>query len=519
VKREYTKQAGRFASVHYTYTDYLVEVFSKQAKGDRLQLRSGLALTRVVQTVLEEIRGISVHALQEGRLTAHPLSEIRDAIPESLEGDWHNTRHLAIAVLAVKRDGRFISGDIMEWIRPKSLWFLGGDDLAIALVHMKNRLSSDYDDDRMKELLTGTSEAPGDSSSDQDVTGIVSDPAGGGAMPQDRVDRSIEHVLGLVRERAIEGLEQCLLADEPLGEIRDAIPELLRCDRNTLTQVARDVLAIRPTGIRYRVPAWSSPGNPEVLSGQLLASALGAFHSELSSSVHVDQMAKARGWKRGRAQSEDEPATESEYFVVPSEADCHYDNCPHCGAEIIWIKTPKNRDLALTANTVVEQQPGHWVAKAHTPCSRFAELHPPCKQDTGMHLQLSVMKDKGAIPPYQVDYPFALEIERQWSFDFAWPEIMVALDVDRHSPRPTEFSSCRRQESYHKYNAAALMGWTVLRADAKLASTYALDYVFDALGKRSTPTLRAYAGNGWRVGTYLRRKGTPANDDRDEPGQ
>lgn len=54
--------------------------------------------------------------------------------------------------------------------------------------------------------------------------------------------------------------------------------------------------------------------------------------------------------------------------------------------------------------------------------------------------------------------------ERRWRFDFAWPGIFVAAEVEggvfrggRHQ-RPSGFiGDCE------KYNTAAMMGWTVLR--------------------------------------------------------
>ena len=53
---------------------------------------------------------------------------------------------------------------------------------------------------------------------------------------------------------------------------------------------------------------------------------------------------------------------------------------------------------------------------------------------------------------------------RRWRFDFAWPDLMVALEVDggtwtrgRHS-RPGGFEA-----DCEKLNAAASLGWRVLR--------------------------------------------------------
>lgn len=57
---------------------------------------------------------------------------------------------------------------------------------------------------------------------------------------------------------------------------------------------------------------------------------------------------------------------------------------------------------------------------------------------------------------------------RRWRFDFAWPDQMVAVEIEggtwsggRHN-RGTGFES-----DCDKYNAAALAGWSVLRFTSK----------------------------------------------------
>lgn len=60
------------------------------------------------------------------------------------------------------------------------------------------------------------------------------------------------------------------------------------------------------------------------------------------------------------------------------------------------------------------------------------------------------------------EHPFASN--RKWRFDFAWPDKMLAVEIEggtwtqgRHS-RPKGFS-----DDCQKYNHAALLGWRVLR--------------------------------------------------------
>lgn len=58
---------------------------------------------------------------------------------------------------------------------------------------------------------------------------------------------------------------------------------------------------------------------------------------------------------------------------------------------------------------------------------------------------------------------------RKWRLDFAWPELKVAVEIDggtwiggRHS------TGAGLDRDYEKHNAAALMGWTVLRFSTTL---------------------------------------------------
>ena len=78
---------------------------------------------------------------------------------------------------------------------------------------------------------------------------------------------------------------------------------------------------------------------------------------------------------------------------------------------------------------------------------------------------------------------------RKWRMDFAWPDRKVAVEVDggtwiggRHS------TGAGLDKDYEKHNAAALLGWTVLRfSTSMLRSGDAIRFVSTAL------TLRAAA--------------------------
>jgi hypothetical protein len=69
------------------------------------------------------------------------------------------------------------------------------------------------------------------------------------------------------------------------------------------------------------------------------------------------------------------------------------------------------------------------------------------------------------LPPHVAELAFAKP--RQWRFDFAWPELLLAVEVEggtwskdgksRHTTGSGFAKDCE------KYNSAALLGWKVLR--------------------------------------------------------
>jgi very-short-patch-repair endonuclease len=77
---------------------------------------------------------------------------------------------------------------------------------------------------------------------------------------------------------------------------------------------------------------------------------------------------------------------------------------------------------------------------------------------------LQQLKAVGLNPP-AIEYRF--HPSRRWRFDFAWPDKKIAVEVEGGT-----FASGRhvRGKGFngdcHKYNSAALAGWTVLRGDA-----------------------------------------------------
>lgn len=79
---------------------------------------------------------------------------------------------------------------------------------------------------------------------------------------------------------------------------------------------------------------------------------------------------------------------------------------------------------------------------------------------------------------------FRFHPTRKWRFDFAWPNLMVAVEVEG-----AVFSGGRHSRGAGmvadmcKYNTAALLGWTVLRvASPHIARGDAIEWIIEAVG-------------------------------------
>lgn len=73
------------------------------------------------------------------------------------------------------------------------------------------------------------------------------------------------------------------------------------------------------------------------------------------------------------------------------------------------------------------------------------------------------------LPPYHREYKF--HPTRKWRFDFAWPVVKVALEMEggvfthgRHSRGKGFEMDC------HKYNAAGILGWRVFRVTGDMVN-------------------------------------------------
>lgn len=86
------------------------------------------------------------------------------------------------------------------------------------------------------------------------------------------------------------------------------------------------------------------------------------------------------------------------------------------------------------------------------------------------------------VPAYQREYAFAKSIGRRWRFDFAWPERLIAVEVEGgvfvggHHSRGVGFTA-----DCEKYNEAAVMGWLVLRVTPRqITEGHAIHWIKEA---------------------------------------
>jgi len=68
------------------------------------------------------------------------------------------------------------------------------------------------------------------------------------------------------------------------------------------------------------------------------------------------------------------------------------------------------------------------------------------------------------LPKPEQEFLFAKSLGRKWRFDFAWPEHKIALEVEGGIfTRGAHGSITGITRDIEKYNAAACLGWRVLR--------------------------------------------------------
>jgi very-short-patch-repair endonuclease len=77
--------------------------------------------------------------------------------------------------------------------------------------------------------------------------------------------------------------------------------------------------------------------------------------------------------------------------------------------------------------------------------------------------------------------------ERRWRFDFAWPDHFIAVEVEGLTPlggRHQRMAGFR--SDLEKYNAAAMLGWLVLRfTDLEIKRGIAIKQIIAAFEDRN----------------------------------
>ena len=82
------------------------------------------------------------------------------------------------------------------------------------------------------------------------------------------------------------------------------------------------------------------------------------------------------------------------------------------------------------------------------------------KSDLESQLSLHILSL--GLPRPEQEYRF--HPDRRWRFDFAWPEYMIAVEVEGGTwTRGRHTRGAGFERDCEKYNAAAVRGWTVLR--------------------------------------------------------
>lgn len=95
--------------------------------------------------------------------------------------------------------------------------------------------------------------------------------------------------------------------------------------------------------------------------------------------------------------------------------------------------------------------------------------HPRAGSRYELELQRLLAAD-GVAPP-ALQYKFAAHLGRQFRFDFAWPEKLLAVEVDGgrwlvrrgKDGRPVPVGYHNHVEDYRKLNMAARLGWRIMR--------------------------------------------------------
>ncbi len=80
-----------------------------------------------------------------------------------------------------------------------------------------------------------------------------------------------------------------------------------------------------------------------------------------------------------------------------------------------------------------------------------------------LELQVEAQLKQSGLPKFEREHRF--HPTRKWRFDFSWPEIHLALEIEGgvYSARSGHRSYAGTQRDIEKYNEATLLGWRVVR--------------------------------------------------------
>ena len=127
------------------------------------------------------------------------------------------------------------------------------------------------------------------------------------------------------------------------------------------------------------------------------------------------------------------------------------------------------------------------AGSARTP-ARALPTSSPLRTPSPLELRFLVLVRESWFPEPVTEYAFAKHLGRRWRFDFAWPDRLLAVEIDggawvpgggRHT-RGAGFAA-----DHDKMNRATLLGWRILRFTSRhLADGTARADLAEALGDR-----------------------------------
>lgn len=113
-------------------------------------------------------------------------------------------------------------------------------------------------------------------------------------------------------------------------------------------------------------------------------------------------------------------------------------------------------------------------------------------------LDFAFQCEQNELPPRATEHRFAKSIGRQWRFDFAFPDYMLAVEIEGLVVRRIagEMVCTGRHASVQgfredclKYASAAVLGWNVIRFEqSQVRARVAIEY-----------TMRVLVARGWTV--------------------